>query len=174
MGEKRVRGSVLIGYLKFIRKSWGEQGAMQVRGVVNFDLDKLKESSWYDITCSSAILGWLKNKKGWESVETCGNMTVKDLGMLSYIVAFSNVKSILAKAPANYADAFSYGKMEVDLEDKRAVIRMIDTAEHECSCRTWLGAFKGIMERTHTKGTVKETQCQRRGAPHCVYVMEWE
>ena len=101
-------------------------------------------------------------------------MTVKNLGLLSYIVAFSDVKSLLRKAPQNYAEAFSYGKMEVSLEDKRAVVRMFDTAEHECSCRTWLGAFKGILERTHTRGTVKETQCQRKGAPHCEYLMEWE
>jgi predicted hydrocarbon binding protein len=68
---------------------------------------------------------------------------------------------------------FTYGKMDVAIEDRRAVIKMFDTAEHEYSCRTWLGAFKGIMDRTHTKGTVNETQCQRKGAPHCEYVMVW-
>jgi predicted hydrocarbon binding protein len=173
MGEKRVRGCVLIGYLKFIKKEWGEAGSIQVSGEVNFDLEQLRESSWYDISYSSGILNWIATKKGKEFVEKCGSATVKDLGMLSYIVAFSTVKSILAKAPANYADAFGYGRMEVDIEDRRAVVRMVDTAEHELSCLTWLGAFKGIMEKTKTKGSVTETQCQLKGSPHCEYVLEW-
>ena len=164
MGEKRVRGSVLIGYLKFIEKTCGE---------VNFDIDQLRETSWYDLSYSSAILEWIGAKKGPEFVEKCGSATVKDLGMLSYIVAFSSVKSLLSKAPTHYPDAFSYGKMEVDLEDKRATVRMTDVAEHQYSCLTWLGAFKGIMDKTKTVGTVVETQCQRKGAPHCEYRLEW-
>jgi hypothetical protein len=173
MGEKRVRGAVLIGYLKFIERTWGDGGLAQCSGEVNFEMGQLRESSWYDVSYSTGILRWIGNKKGREFVERCGTSTVKELGMLSYIVAFSSVRSLLAKAPANYADVFSYGRMEVAFEERRATIRMFDAAEHEYSCLTWLGAFKGILDKTRTKGTVAETQCQRKGAPHCEYLMEW-
>ncbi|MBI5000443.1 MAG: DUF2378 family protein [Euryarchaeota archaeon] len=111
--------------------------------------------------------------KGVECVEKCGAHTTKDLGALSYIVRFMDIRTVLKKAPESFRDAFSYGSLDVEIGDRRAVIKMKDTAVDDHACPAWLGCFKGVLEVTKTPGTVRETQCQLKGASHCEFLMEW-
>jgi predicted hydrocarbon binding protein len=98
---------------------------------------------------------------------------VKDLGVLSYIVRFTNITSLLKRAPESYADAFNYGQLEVDIKEKSATIKIIDTAVDEYTCPAWIGAFRGMLELTKTNGTVRKTHCQLNGASHCEFIIKW-
>ncbi len=169
------RGSVILGYLKYIKKTWGKDGYVKAVNDLNMQDNNFKEGQWYDIQFSEKLLEWIYKNKGADSVIKCGNYTVKDLGMFAYIVRFANIKKIISRAPESHSEAFRGGVLRVNMQDNGAIIRMRDTAVSDYSCQAWLGCFMGTLEMTNTKGTVKERQCQRKdGVSHCEFVMEWE
>ena len=128
---------------------------------------------WYPEKRSADILAWIREKKGIEYVEDCGRYTVKDLGILSYIVRFITIETMLKKAPDSFHDAFNYGQIELEIHDDHAIIKMKDTAIDENTCPAWVGVFKGMLEMTKTKGTVKEIQCELKGSECCIFRMDW-
>ena len=144
--------------MKFVKKTWGKVGVDECLRDTGVDIGKYKEGKWYPIEDSEKILLWIGDKKGGEMVERCGNYTVKDLGILSYIVRFANIKFLLEKASQSYADAFKYGKLVTDIQENQAIIKMKDNHPHKYSCQAWKGCFEGMLEMTKTKGTVEETQ----------------
>lgn len=146
----------------------------KVEEEIGFDLDEFEEKKWYDIDILKDIHEWIADNKGDEYIRWGGNYTVKDLGVLSYIIKFANLKTLLKRAPKSFNDAYNFGEIEVDIQEKKAVVKLKDWSFDEYSCPSWAGALKGMMEMTNTSGTVKETQCQREGAPYCEFVMDWE
>ena len=174
MAKKQIRGSVLIGYLKFIKKKWGAEGVNQCCETIGMSPKDFKEGAWYDQGYDTKIIDWIAKTKGAEYVEIAGNSAIKNLGIFAYLVRFVSIKTMLKHAPENYKDAYTFGSLKVELGDKSARIIMKDTRVDEYSCTAWLGALRGTLEMTRTKGTVTETQCQGKGAPHCEYLMEWE
>ena len=168
------RGSVILGYYKYIKKTWGNIGEEECTKAIGLNPDQVKESIWYDIKYSEMILEWIYKNKGEEAVVNCGTYTVKDLGFLSYIVRFANVKKIIGRAPESHSDAFKgNGSLKVDIKDNGALITMRNTAVSEYSCMAWRGCFIGVLDMTNTTGTVIEKQCQLKDADHCEFVMEW-
>jgi len=171
---RKIRGSLIEGYFKFIKRTWGERGLSEVTAATGIDPESIKGRVWYDHARSRAIMEWIRDIKGPQYIERCGHYTVKDLGLLSYIVAFMDVKSLLKRAPKSYHDGFSFGEVDIDLSDSSATITMKDCATYDGSCNAWVGALKGILEVTNTRGTVEETQCQLKGSPCCIILVKWE
>ncbi|MDG6220247.1 MAG: hypothetical protein QCI38_02200 [Candidatus Thermoplasmatota archaeon] len=174
MSDLRIRGSVIVGYMQFVKKTWGKAGLEELEKDTNLSIDYFKEGLWYDAEFSNSILAWVRKRGGEEYLKKAGNYLMKNLGFLAYVVRFMNIKTILARAPASYGDAFKYGSVNIDIGDNRAVVTMHDTAVDEHACPAWVGALEGMLELTRTKGTVKETKCQRKGAPNCEFIIEWE
>ncbi len=174
MPENKIRGSILKGYAKYIKKMWGQTGLDQCSLAINFYLHTVVQGKWYDSDIDTRMLRWINDKHGMEYVVRAGNYTVKDLGILSYLLRFASIETLLKKAPQHYSQAFDYGEVEIHITGKSAEIIMKDIAVSEFACPAWLGGMKGMLELTKTKGTVKETQCQLKGAPYCVFTMEWE
>lgn len=167
---------MILGYLKFIKKTWGLSGLEQCAKDLSLDYKAIKDGGWYSEKISGKVLAWIAKNKGPEYVENAGSHVIKNLGILSYVVRFAKITTLLRKSPKGYSEAFGYGRVEVDLhENKRqAIIRMIDTALDEYSCAAWLGAYRGMLEMTKTRGRVREIRCQRAGADFCEFLMEWE
>ena len=174
--EKRVKGSVIIGYFKFIKKTWGQDGLDGSVAAMGYGPDTMDESKWYNDKYSTSVLTWIAENKGEDYLERCGRHTVKDLGLMSYIVRFMDIKSILKRGPDSYREAFDYGSFKVSIiDDNKATIAIEGSAANDkYACRTWIGVFKGMLEMTNTKGKVVETQCELKGAPFCLYEMTWE
>lgn len=174
MSDRKVRGSVIQGYLKYIERTWGELGLDECTGTIGLDYDHFDEKRWYRIDQLDKVIEWIAENKGEKYIERAGNYTVKDLGILSYLVKFASIESLLKKAPKSYHDAYDYGEIEVDIGEKEAIIKMKDVIHGEYSCNGWLGAFKGMIEMTNNSGTVEEVKCQREGASHCEFLLKWD
>ena len=174
--EKKVKGSVIIGYFKFIKKTWGQEGLDDSISTLKFSPDRLDEGNWYNDRYSTSVLAWIAENKGEEYLERCGRHTVKDLGLMSYIVRFMDIKAILKRGPDSYDEAFNYGSFKVEIigENKATIAIEGSAANDKYACKTWIGVFKGMLEMTKTKGRVLETQCELKGAPYCLYEMTWE
>ena len=172
--ERKTRGSVLNGYLNYIGRRWGKEGNESCMAHVGLGDVSINDGKWYPEIFSARILAWINDEKGKKYVVDCGRYTVKDLGILSYIVRFSSVKMLLNRAPEQFHDAFNYGKISVDVHDDHAYVKMKDTAVDENACVAWTGVYMGILELTNKKGTVVEKQCQLKGASHCIFEVRWE
>jgi len=163
--------------MKFVKGTWGQDGLDDM--ISTIDRKELNgemwEDTWYDDDLSMNILAWIAENKGMDSLERCGKATVKDLGFLSFIVDYLDIRSILEKGSVNYSSAFNNGTFEVELGDNSAVIKMTGRGmKNEFACPTWTGVFKGMLELTQTNGTVKEVHCEKEGSDHCEFLMEWE
>ena len=177
MEDRKVKGSILLGYMKFVRSTWGQDGLDDMISTIDKkDLSgEMWEDTWYDDELSLDILSWIAKNKGEESLERCGRATIKDLGFLSFIVDYLDIRTILDKGSENFNEAFNNGTFEVEMSDNSAMIKMTGRGIHnEFACPTWTGVFKGMLELTTTNGTVKEMLCERDGADHCEFMMEWK
>ena len=177
MDDRKVKGSVLLGYMKFVKNTWGQNGLDDM--ISTIDRKELSgemwEDIWYDDALSMNILTWIAETKGNENLERCGKATVQDLGFLSFIVDYLDIRSILDKGSVNYNEAFNNGSFKVEMGEDSAVIKISGRGmNNEFACLTWTGVFKGMLEITKTNGTVKEIQCEKEGSDHCEFLMEWE
>jgi len=172
---QRSRGSVIKGYLKFIKRKWGDDGLESVARDCGFKVKDIHENSWYDYEFDFSIRNWIATNKGIEYLERCGNHTVKDLGLLSYIVKFGRIEKLLERLPNHFSHAFARGSVDVhiDSEAKKAVIEMRNAASDDYSCKSWIGAIRGMLEMTNTPGTVEETECCRAGSEACMWDVKW-
>lgn len=175
MSDKKVRGSALSPYLKYVKTKWGVAGLDEFCRDTSIDGKKIKDGEWYEVDVIKRFQKWILEKKGEKQLEEAGKFSIKNLGLLSFVVRFMSIKKLLAQSDqASYRQAYNFGKMESTVEDKRALIRLHDVSLDENSCIVWRGAFKGLLEITKTKGTVREIKCQQKGADYCEFEMEWE
>ena len=173
--ELKCRGSVPLGFINYISKTWGQEGLEQFIKDTGMNPKNIKEGQWYDISSSGIVQEWIFKNKGEDQVIKAGTYTIKNQGIFSYIIRFANIKSILKRAPDNYQEVFKCGTMKVDIHENHAIVTMKDVAVNDYSCIAWKGAWIGALEITKTKGTVNETQCQiKDGASHCEFLVEWD
>lgn len=175
MSERRLKGGVILGYLDFIKRQWGQEGVDECLIDVKINASSLKSETYYPVEIDEQVLKWISETKGMEFVKKAGNHTVKNLGSLAYLVRFVNIKHLLKKAKENYEDTFDYGEISVLCDEfgKRAVVIMKDSNIIEESCIAWEGALEGMMEVTRTKGTVKRTKCQMKGDIYDEFILDW-
>ena len=174
MEDRKVKGSVLLGYMKFVKNTWGQDGLDELIIDIGMSPD-IKESTLYDDDWSTKILAWIAENKGEEYIESAGKYAITYLGDLSHIVGYLDIKSIMKRGSESYSDAFNEGDFIVDLKDTGATIIIRGSGVNDkYACKAWVGVFKGMLEITKTKGTVKEIQCERDGVDHCEFMMEWE
>ena len=176
MSVRKLKGGVILGYLDFIRRQWGDGGIKDCIEATGVNPGELKEEKLYPLEMDQRILKWISGTKGMEYIQKGGNHTVKNLGPLSYLVKFVNLKYLLKKAKQNYEDTFNYGLVSVLADDyaKRATVIMKDCNLIEESGIAWVGAFEGMMELTRTKGTVKLNKRQIDGDEYDEYLLDWE
>ncbi len=173
MTERKVRGDVLKGYIKYIKKTWGQAGVDSYETKAGILLDELDDKEWYDAEFLRKLHFWMADK-GKKYVSLSSSYCVQNLGLLSYIVKFMNIKSLLKKVPKSYNDGFSYGTLSIDIQEKRAMARFKDVIIDKYTCDAWKGALEGALLATNTKGTVTFTNEEGMGDKDCFFLMEWD
>ena len=174
MDEKRVRGSVISGYLLFVEKTWGKEGIANCKRDLKLENTKIKDGIHYSNDLLLDIIRWISKNKGIENVRKAGNFTVKNLGMLAYVVRFAKMDTMIMKAEEAYLESYDQGTVEMERGDHKAIAIMKDVSVIPENCEGWIGALEALLELTHSKGTVLKTKCQLKGNPHCEYEITWE
>ena len=173
MIERKIRGSVINGYLKFVEKTWGKDGLENCRRDVKLDGIHLKDGAYFPNAMLLEIIKWISKNHGMEYVRKAGKHTVKNLGLLSYIVRFTSIETMLGKAKDAYMEAYRFGDVDINISGNRAVATMKDVSEIPENCEGWIGALEALLEITRTKGRVVKAKCQLNGDEHCEYEITW-
>lgn len=174
MEERKVRGSVINGYLKFVEKTWGKDGYENCLADTNLNGMDIKDGVQYNYTMLQGVIKWISKNYGMQYVRKAGKHTVKNLGLLAYLVRFTSVETMLGKAKDAYYEAYHVGHVGMKISGKTAVACMKDVSEIPENCEGWIGALEGLLELTRTKGTVTHEKCQLKGDERCEYKIVWE
>jgi predicted hydrocarbon binding protein len=167
--EKKVRGSILNSYMAFVTKKWGKEGYRLCMSDIGL-WGEFKDGNYYQDAIRENILRWIAREKGEDYPRECGRFIVSNLGILSWLVRFSDPKTLAAKFPKNFSEVYSYGRMEAITDrDHEIIIRLYDVNRIKESCNVWKGVCEGALEATKTKGTVEETRCSIDGDPYCEF-----
>ena len=109
MAEKRIRGSVINGYLKFVEKTWGKDGLDECKRVINIADIKIDDGAHYSNGMMLALLRWISETHGISRIRQAGNFTVKNLGLLSYLVRFTSMDKMIQKATDRFKEVYGFG-----------------------------------------------------------------
>ena len=161
------------GYLKFIKKKWGAEGLNQCKKDVGIEDMDFKDGHYYHDEVIGNVLRWLHREKGRESILEAGGFIMHNLGILSWLVRFTDVETLAKKFPKNYSEVYAFGKCNVDISDpKRLKLILTDVGYYEEACLIWEGVIDEALAMTKTNGKVTHTKCQRLGEPHCEYIID--
>ncbi len=171
--ERKTRGSVMNGYLKFIKKKWGKEGLDQCKKEVGVEEIEFKDGHYYHDEMIGNVLRWIHREKGRESLVEAGRFILHNLGILSWLVRFTDIETLAKKFPKNYSEVYAFGKVKIDLYDpKKYILIMEDVGYYEEACIIWEGLIDEALVMTKTNGRVSHTKCQRLGESHCEFVID--
>ena len=116
----------MLGYFNFIRHKWGDAGITECIEAAGVDPGTIKEEISYPGEMDEKVLKWISETKGMDYIQELGVHTVKNLGELSNLVRFVNIKNLLMRFQENYHDTFQFGELSVLMNKagKRATIIM--------------------------------------------------
>jgi hypothetical protein len=157
MDERKVKGAVANGYLKFIKRKWGVQGmknAMEYAGMKQ----EPKDGEWVSLKSTYALLEWIEKEHGKEYIVEAGKGMMKGMGgdfkfMFAVVIGFERVLDKVKKEISTLL--FKGSGVEINKEGKSATIRLKGFKMGDVSCMAWKGALMGVMDVTKTKGTVE-------------------
>jgi hypothetical protein len=172
--EKRLKGSVLLGYMKFIMKKWGSDGLEEASRDIGLKFDDIQDSAFYPKLYVDNIYEWLVRTHGRDKIIEANKFAVKNIGMISYILKFVRIERVVRSIEPGISDGLDFGRVEVGLGEKTATVKMYDINDSELDCLGWMGALEGMLEMTKTMGVVEEVMCSNKGADHCEFIMTWE
>ena len=161
------------GYLKFIKKKWGAEGLAQCEKEVGIEGMEFKDGRYYQDEIIGNVLRWMHREKGRDAIMEAGGFILHNLGILSWLVRFTDVETLAKKFPKNYSEVYAFGKCKVDISDP-AKLKLIlkDVGYYEEACIIWEGVITEAMAMTKTKGRVTHSKCQRLGEPHCEFIID--
>ena len=169
-----ARGSVIKGYARYIKRKWGTDGVRQCQediGEVGF---QVKDDAWYPEDVNQKILHWIADTHGIEYVEKAAEFTISEIGVIAYAARLAGIKKVLERGVEDYYRNFNYGDIDIQIEDNEAHISLTDATIDEIDCRSWIGAFNGILKITNKKGEVKKLECCHKDGEACKYIMTWD
>lgn len=181
MDKSQVRGSIINGYLRFIKLKWGKRGLekclVDIGIYEKLDGCFLKEGMFYPVHIKNSILEWIEEKKGEKYITEGGKKMVDHLGPLSWLLRFDDPLKILENTSKEFHELYTSGDLKVDGEPGKICIELQkeDHTEYESvNCQAWKGFLHGILDITGKEGEVKKTKCSDRENLHCQFKIEYE
>jgi len=187
MGEARVKGTVIIPSVEYIKNKYGESTFQKVvsrtspasQKVLN---GRILASSWYDVdviveylTAAEALL----KGKDPHIVDNLGKASADYAarGVYKVFLMVTSPTKVIHMSPHIWAKYYSFGKMEiVENSDGSATLHLVDSDfSSEILCRRIRGWMERVIELTGGKNpAVKHTKCQSRGADYEEYIAKWD
>jgi DNA-binding transcriptional ArsR family regulator len=172
-----ARGSHFRNYLHWITAHYGREAADEVLIEIGMDPAHLDVEGWYPLRAALDVLDLIEARFGDGTYDTIRRMVRDEIGNFPSLRRLVNrglpVPIFLELTPNAYAREYNHGRLEVDVQDGRAVMRYYDWMSSPARCAARLGVYEGTLALLGVKGTVTKVACMLRGAPYCGYRLDW-
>jgi len=171
--ERRTRGIVLNGHLKYIKETWGAAELKVARADIGIDNLNFKDGQYYQDEIIGNILRWIHRNKGRDAVKNAGRSILHNLGILNWMVRFSDFQTLAKKFPKNFSEVYAFGSCTVD-DSNPKILKLIlkDVGYYEEACLIWEGICEETLVITKTPGKVTNTKCEVKGDDSSEYTIE--
>lgn len=172
-----ARGSHFRNYHHWIAVHHGAKAADAALVEIGVDPRRIDTDGWYPLKNALDLLEVIEARFGDGSYDTIRQMLREEIGN------FPSLKRLIARvlpftlqlelSPNAYAREFNHGRLEVEIENHRALMKNYDWMSTPARCMAWLGTYEGALALLSQKGTVRKVACILKGDPYCGYTIEW-
>lgn len=172
-----IRGSHFRNYHHWVATSFDRKAADDILRTVGVDPARVDPDGWYPLRAALETLDLIEARFGDGTFDIIRRMlreearhfaSIKRLALR--IVPFP---ILLELAPNSYNREFNHGRLEVEVGDRRALMKNYDWMSSPARCAAWLGVYEGSLELLGRIGSVTKVGCILRGDPYCGYQIEW-
>lgn len=172
-----VRGSHLRNYRHWVVKNFGRNAGDELMIDLGLDPARLDADGWYPLRTALDALGLVESRFGDGTYEAVRRMMREEAGnfpslrrLVTRVLPF---QILIELSPNAYNREFNHGRLEVDVHDRRAIMKNYDWMSSPARCAAWLGTYEGSLEMLGMKGRVTKLACMLRGEPYCGYAIDW-
>src|SRR6266542_1267745 len=129
------------------------------------------------VRCVLEVLDLVESRFGDGTYEATRTMLREEAGN------FASLRRLLTRAlplplllelsPNAYHRDYNHGRLEVDVQDRRAIMKHYDWMSSPARCAAWLGTYEGFLELIGIEGTVTKVACLLKDDPYCGYLISW-
>jgi len=172
-----IRGAHLRNYQHWVSTQFTSTAADEILIGVGLDPLSLAADGWYPLRVALEALDRIEARFGDGTYGTIRRM------LRDETPNFSSIKRLLTRVlpfpvllelgPNAYSREFNHGRLEVEVQDHRALVKNYDWMSSPARCAAWLGTYEGLVRALRKKGTVTKVACMLRGDPFCGYQIDW-
>jgi DNA-binding MarR family transcriptional regulator len=172
-----ARGSHFRNYHHWVATTFGRKAADDILREVGLDPATIDTDGWYPLRSALHALELIESRFGDGSYETIRRM------LREVVPNFPSVRRLLTRVlpfpvvleltPNAYNREFNHGRLEVEIQGRRAIMKNYDWMSSPARCAAWLGSYEGGLHMLGRKGSVSKVACMLRGDPYCGYLIEW-
>ena len=172
-----IRGAHLRNYQHWVSTHFTSTAADEILIGAGLDPLSLAADGWYPLRVALEALDRIEARFGDGTYETIRRM------LRDETPNFSSIKRLLTRVlpfpillelgPNAYSREFNHGRLEVEVQDHRALVKNYDWMSSPARCAAWLGTYEGLVRALRKKGTVTKVACMLRGDPFCGYQIDW-
>ena len=172
-----ARGSHFHNYHRWIAAHHGKAAADEVLIEIGLDPAHLDAEEWYPLRAALDVLDQIEARFGDGTYDTIRRMAREEVGNFPSVRRLVHrglpFPIFLELSPNAYAREYNHGRLEVDVQERRAVMRNYDWMSSPARCAARLGGYEGTLTLLAMNGTVTKVACMLRGAPYCGYRIDW-
>lgn len=172
-----VRGSHFRNYHHWVTKNFGRNAADELVIDLGLDPAHLDGDGWYPLRAALDALELVENRFGDGTYEAVRRMLRDEAGNFSslrrLVTRVLPFNLLIELSPNAYNREFNHGRLEVDVQDRRAIMKNYDWMSSPARCAAWLGTYEGSLAMLGIDGRVTKLACILRGEPYCGYAIEW-
>jgi len=172
-----IRGAHLRNCHHWDSTQFTSDAADEILIGAGLDPTALAADGWYPLRVALEALDRIEARFGDGTYETVRRMLRDETPNYSSIKRLLTrvlpLSVLLELGPNAYSREFNHGRLEVEVEDHRALVRNYDWISSPARCAAWLGTYEGLLRALKRKGTVTKVGCMLRGDPYCGYQIDW-
>ena len=147
----RIKGRVINGYAKYIRKKWGKEGIEQCNKKVGIDIEACQNEKWISNTYLDDLLDWINENHGPDEVRQAGFSVVAERGVVNFVARLAGFDRVLDHGIEDIKDSLNFGEVNIKKNGKSAEVALKDITCTPSACHAWQGIFEGTFHITKTE-----------------------
>src|SRR6184192_3462657 len=172
-----IRGGHLRNYHHWVAAHYTSTAADEILIGVGLDPSTVRADGWYPLRAALQALDAIEARFGDGTYETIRRMLREEARnfssakrLISRVIPFP---LLLELSPNAYSREFNHGRLEVEVQGHRALLKNYDWISSPARCAAWLGAYEGFVQMLKIDAMVTKVACMLRGDPYCGYQLDW-